>query len=75
MPKKLNDRDNIAHQIVNIICDGKRKDDAVPACMEVLDIALSHDDLDVLVRAQIIGKICWRFGLEPPDDVIRMLMS
>ena len=73
MPKKLNDRDNIAHQIANIICDGKKRDDAVPVMMEVLDIALNHDELDVLVRAQIIGKICWRFGLEPPDDVIRIL--
>ena len=73
MISKLNNEENIAHQIVNIICDGKKKDDAVPVMMEILDIALSHDELDVLVRAQIIGKICWRFGLEPPDDVIRIL--
>lgn len=71
--KKLNDTDNVAHQIINLVCDGLDVDEAVPACMEILDIALSHKELGPLTRGRIIGRICFRFGLEPPDKIVRML--
>lgn len=73
MPK-LPEGVNIAHEIIEAACDDHSAAEIVETAKTLLDLALNHDGLDEYVRAQIIGKMCWRFGLEPPDSVQEWLV-
>jgi hypothetical protein len=71
---KLSEDGNLANEIVETICEGLRTEEIVEASKRLLGIALEHDKLSEYTRAQIVGKICWGFGLEPPDSVQRWLV-
>lgn len=74
MGKKLPEEGNLAREIVERVCDGKRMEEIVEIAKRLLDIALNHDGLYIVTRAEIVAKICWKFGLEPPDSVQDLLV-
>jgi len=71
--RKLPEDGNLAHAIVDMVCDELRTEEIVEAAKRLLDLALNHDGLNTMTRAEIVGRICWRFGLEPPDSVQELL--
>jgi len=72
--RKIPEDGNIADHIVDRVCDGLTVEEIVEAFRRAMDIALNHDHVLDRVQSQIIGRICWRFGLEPPDSVQDDLM-
>jgi hypothetical protein len=67
--RKLPEEGNLAHEIVERVFNGLRTEEIVEAAKRLLDLALNYDSLCEYTRAQIIGRICWKFGLEPPDSI------
>lgn len=74
MTIKLDGKGYIAHEIVDYVFHRKTMEEAMPDIRDMLNIALNHNNLDTHTRAEIIGKLCWRFGFEPPDYIIKELM-
>jgi len=72
--RKLPADGNLAHHIVDAISVGLRTEEIVEASRRLLDLAINYDLLPGYTRAQIIGRICWRFGLEPPDSIQERLV-
>lgn len=72
--RKLPEKGNLAYHIVDAISEGLRTEEIVEAAKRLLDIAINHDSLCEHTRAQIVGRICWKFGLEPPDSIQERLV-
>ena len=66
---KLSGKGNPAHEIVDVVADGLRKEEFVEYAKTLLDLTLNDFCLDEHDRARMVGKICFRFGLDPPEEI------
>ena len=72
---QLKGEGNLAHEIIeSLVNDRDRRDEIVALAKSLLDLALNNDFLDAFDRARVIGMICWRHGLEPPDEIKSLIM-